>query len=185
MPYAVELRFDEDLAERVRGLWRALDAIGAGSFGPGGAPVPHLSLAVYDDEDEVDEAAASDLVAALAAQGAPVEVAFASLGVFPTEENVLFLAPVVTPALLDLHARYHAVARRLGAACRPYYLPGRWVPHCTLSMQGPIAGVQDALGHLAARWMPLRGTIRTAALIQVPPLLALAEHPLAGAADPL
>jgi len=184
VPYAVELRFDEDLAERVRGLWRALEAIGASSFGAGGAPVPHLSLAVYDHEDEVDEAAARDLVAKLAARVAPVNIAVASLGVFPTEESVLFLAPVVTPALLDLHARYHAVAKSLGATCRPYYLPGCWVPHCTLSMQGPMAGVQDALGHLAASWSPLRGTIRTVALIKVPPLLTLAEQALAGESRP-
>jgi 2'-5' RNA ligase len=184
VPYAVELRFDADLAERVRGLWRALEEVGAGSFGPGGAPVPHLSLAVYDDEDEVDEAAASDLVAELAARGAPIDIAFASLGVFPTEESVLFLAPVITPALLDLHAAYHGMAHRLGATCRPYYLPGRWVPHCTLSMQGPMAGVQDGLGHLAASWAPPRGTIRAVALIKVPPLVTLAEHPLAGSSHP-
>ena len=33
MAYAVELRFDEDLAERVRALWQALEQIGAGSLG--------------------------------------------------------------------------------------------------------------------------------------------------------
>jgi len=48
-----------------------------------------------------------------------------------------------------------------------------------------MAGVQDGLGHLAARWSSLRGTIRTVALIKVPPLFTLAEHSLAGAADPL
>jgi hypothetical protein len=177
----VELRFDEDLAERVRALRQALERIGAGSFGPGGAPVPHISLAVYDDEAEIDAAAAGDLVAELAALGARGEIAFASLGVFPTEENVLFLAPVVTPALLDLHAAYHALANRLGATCRPHYLPGRWVPHCTLSMLGPIAAVQDGLGHLAARWRPLRGVVRSAALIRVPPLTTIIERPLTGA----
>ncbi|MGH6900053.1 MAG: 2'-5' RNA ligase family protein [Geminicoccaceae bacterium] len=183
MPYAVELRFDEDLARRVRALWRALVEIGAGSFGPGGEPVPHLSLAVYDDEDEVDEAAASRLVAELAARGARSEIAFASFGVFPTEENVLFLAPVVTPALLDLHAAYHAMAASLGATCRPYYLPGRWVPHCTLSMLGPLAAIQDGLGHLAASWTPLRGTLRAVALIKVPPLVTIAERPLMAKAE--
>ena len=184
MPYAVELRFDPDLTERVRGLWRALAEIGAASFGEGGAPVPHLSLAVYDDEAEVDEATARDLVAELAAARASLAVAFAGLGVFPTEENVLFLAPVVTPPLLELHATYHAMAQRLRATCRSHYLPGRWVPHCTVSMQGTMAGVQEAVGHLAAGWTPLCGTIRTVALIRVPPLVTLAEHPLAEASRP-
>ena len=183
MPYAVELRFDQDLTRRVRALWRALDEIGAGSFGPGGEPVPHISLAVYDDEDEVDEAAARRLVEQLAARSAPTEIAFSSFGVFATEENVLFLAPVVTPALLDLHGRYHALADPLAATCRPYYVPGRWVPHCTLSMLGSMARVLRGLGHLAAAWTPLRGDIRSVALIRVPPLVTIAEHPLAGNAD--
>ena len=47
-----------------------------------------------------------------------------------------------------------------------------------------MAGVQDGLGHLAARWSSLRGTIRTVALIKVPPLLTLAEQALAGVSRP-
>ena len=179
MPYAVELRFAEDLAQRVRTLWQALEAIGSGSFGPVGEPVPHVSLAVYDDEDAVDEAAAGHLIERLAARCAAAEIAFASLGVFPTEENVLFLAPVVTPALLDLHATWHTMARALRPACRAYYLPGRWVPHCTLSMLGPMAGVTAGLDHLAAEWTPLCGTVRSIALIRVPPVETIAEHALA------
>lgn len=180
MPYSVELRFDDDLAHRVRGLWRSLEEIGADSFGMGGEPVPHISLAVYDKEDQIDEAAASRLVERLAERCATTEVAFAGFGVFPTEENVLFLAPVVTPALLDLHATYHAMAKSLGATCRPYYLPGRWVPHCTLSMLGPTAGVIAGLDHLAARWTHLCGSFCSAALIRVPPLTTIVERTLAG-----
>jgi 2'-5' RNA ligase len=184
VPYSVELRFDYDLTRRVRALWRSLEEIGAGSFGPGGEPVPHISLAVYDDEGEVDETAASRRVERLAAASGPLEITFAGLGVFPTEENVLFLAPVVTSTLLDLHASYHAMADDLSASCRAYYLPGRWVPHCTLSMLGSLAGLQDGLGHLATAWAPLRGTVRSVALIRVPPLVTIAERALAGAADP-
>jgi 2'-5' RNA ligase len=181
--YSVELRFDQDLAERVRALWEKLGVIGAGSFGAGGKPVPHISLAVYDHEDEIDLAAAGGLIERLAARHAPIEIAFASFGVFPTEENVLFLAPVVTPALLDLHATYHDMAAALPATCRTFYLPGRWVPHCTLSMLGPMSAVLDGLRHLAADWAPLGGTIRSAALIRVPPLATLAEHALRHEAD--
>lgn len=180
MAYAVELRFDEDLARRVRMLWQALEAIGSGGFGPDGEPVPHVSLAVYDDESAVDEVAAGRLIERLAARAAVTEIAFASLGVFPTEENVLFLAPVVTPALLDIHTSWHAMAATLGAACRAYYLPGRWVPHCTLSMLGPMAGVIAGFDHLARHWTPLAGTVRSVALIRVPPVATIAEQALVG-----
>jgi 2'-5' RNA ligase len=180
------MRFDQDLADRVRALWRALAAIGAGGFEPDGGPVPHVSLALYDDEQEVDEAAAGRLVARFAARCAATGIAFASLGVFPTAENVLFLAPVVTPTLLDLHATYHGMAAEdLGATCRAHYLPERWVPHCTLAMQGPMARVLEGLDQVAAHWMPLAGTLRSVALIRVPPLVTLAEYPLARQAHPL
>jgi 2'-5' RNA ligase len=144
--------------------------------------VPHVSLAVYDEEHRVDEAAVSRVVEQLAVRGRAIEIAFAGFGVFPTEENVLFLAPVVTPALLDLHATYHAMAAGLEASCRAYYLPGRWVPHCTLSMLGPMTGVLDGLGHLASARMPIRGTLRSVALIKVPPLETITEHALSGEA---
>ncbi len=152
MAYAVELRFDEDLAERVRALWQALEQIGAGSFGPGGAPVPHLSLAVYDDEAEVDAAAAGDLVAELAARGARSEIAFASLGVFPTAENVLFLAPVVTPALLDLHAAYHAMAQRLGRPAARTTCRGAGCPTARSRCRHPSPAYRMASASLAASW---------------------------------
>jgi 2'-5' RNA ligase len=145
--------------------------------------VPHISLAVYDDEDEVDEAAAGRLIEHLAGRHAPIEVTFASLGVFSTDENVLFLAPVVTPALLDLHAAYHAMAEELGATCRAHYLPGRWVPHCTLSMLGTISAALEGLRHLAGDWAPLSGTIDSVALIRVPPLATIVEQPLTSEAS--
>src|SRR5690606_8369433 len=177
--YVVELRFDDDLAHRVRALWQTLDAIGAGGRGPDGEPVPHVSLAVYDDEDAVDPALAGRLVAWLAARAAPIEIAFAGLGLFPTEENVLFLAPVVTPGLVDVHAAWHGVAAPLRAACRAHYLPGRWVPHCTLAMRGALADASAGLEQLARQWTPLSGTARSIALVRVPPVTTIVEHPLA------
>ena len=44
-----------------------------------------------------------------------------------------FLAPVVTGELLELHAPVHRMAPVVAGAGREYYLPGRWVPHCTIA----------------------------------------------------
>lgn len=176
VPYAVELRFDHDLSARVRDLWRTLAEIGAGGFAAEGEAVPHISLAVY--EGAIDEAAVSGRIVRLAGRYRAAGVTFAGFGVFPTGENVLFLAPVVTPDLLRIHAGYHALTADLRDACRAYYLPGRWVPHCTLAMLGPMAAVLDGLGHLAAKWTPLDGTLRSIALIRLPLVETLCECPL-------
>lgn len=178
MAYGVELRFDDHLADRVRDLRRALAGVGAAGFGPGGEPVPHISLAVYDDEAVVDASAVGERLDRLARRWSPLPVTFAGLGVFPTEERVLYLAPVVTPALLEIHDRWHAMAPELEAACRAYYLRGRWMPHCTLSMLGPLDALLGGLGRIAAEWTTLAGSLQSIALIRVPPVETLAERPL-------
>ena len=57
----------------------------------------------------------------------------ASVGRFPSNEGVVFLAPVVTRKLLELHTRLHGMPPVAAGTRREYYLPGRWVPHCTIA----------------------------------------------------
>lgn len=180
MPYAVTLRFDEALEEQIAARWRRA-AAAAGLAGlPTGAGEPHVSLAVYDDEGVVDSAALMALVEGFATSEAPLTIVFSSLGIFPTEENVLFLAPVVTPRLLRLHARWHEHAAVLAPACWDHYVPGSWVPHCTLAVRWPAALLIDAVGQLWASWSPLAGELRELALVHAEPVETLAEYPLTG-----
>ncbi len=46
----------------------------------------------------------------------------------------MFLAPVVTADLLNLHARLHGLIGKLGLESDRYYRPGNWFPHCTMAM---------------------------------------------------
>ena len=46
---------------------------------------------------------------------------------------MVFLAPVVTRELLELHIRLHRMPPVVAGTRREYYLPGRWVPHCTIA----------------------------------------------------
>ena len=166
MVCGVELRFDADLTAQIGALRQAYVP---GSGAQGGA-IPHLSLAVYDDLEEDELATIADMLDALASRWRPLRIELASLGVFPTEENVLFLAPVVTQDLLATHAAYHRLAAGLRASCWPHYLPDAWVPHCTLAMFWPSAALLAILEQLKATWKPLSGTAQSLALIRVEPL---------------
>lgn len=89
---------------------------------------PHVSLAAFETLDvEATEACLEHF----ARSHAPLELNLASVASFPTELNVVFLAPVVTRALLDLHDDFYAGWYSGWGSPNPLYLPGNWVPHCT------------------------------------------------------
>ena len=131
MPYALELLLDEDAAEAVRTLWRTL--------AEGTVPAryleldlkPHVTIAVFD---ELDPARARDAFASFAAEETPEPVSLYSPASFPTDEGVLYLAPVVTRGLLELHAGFHERFAELDQPVGEYFFPGRWVPHVTLGL---------------------------------------------------
>ena len=55
-----------------------------------------------------------------------------SLSTFSTSENVLMLSAVVDTELLAVHSAIHDVLASKVKNPSAYYLPGNWVPHCTL-----------------------------------------------------
>ncbi len=87
MAYSVELRFDEALARQVVGMWQTLADAGISRYMLECAAIPHVSLAVYDDEEAVDPGVLAGLAELLAKGSASQLVTFSSLGVFATSEK--------------------------------------------------------------------------------------------------
>lgn len=131
MGYAVEMFLKEDEAQVIRRLFSATCSIFADI-----GTTPHISLALFDD---VDVPKLTAVVRDFASQELPFRIRFSSIGMFPGQENVVFLSPVVTSALLAVHTRLHSHLRNAGLLCHPYYLPGSWVPHCAITMEEPIS----------------------------------------------
>jgi 2'-5' RNA ligase len=55
-----------------------------------------------------------------------------TLSTFSSSENVLMLGAVVDTELLAVHSAIHDVLASKVKNPNAYYLPGNWVPHCTL-----------------------------------------------------
>jgi 2'-5' RNA ligase len=172
MPFGVELYFDPAGEERVRRLWNAIAAAGLCRLMPELGARPHLSLALYPTIDAPAlETALDDF-----AQGhAGIDLTLATIGSFPGPENVAYVAPVVTPALLSLHAAFHAHVAQLGLDCDPYYHPGHWIPHCTLAMEIGEPALERTVG--MARASDVFGPTRVvgAGLIEFRPVRAIHE----------
>lgn len=153
--HAVELLFDPAteaaLTERLGALEPPSPLLGWGAR-------PHVSLLVG--------AARPGLRAGiewLARQSAPTPVRLDAVGVFPGDAGVVFLAPVVTPALLALHEAAHEALAPALADPDPLYAPGRWVPHCTTTVGIPDAGLGAAVAACRS-WLPVEGRLSSIAL---------------------
>jgi 2'-5' RNA ligase superfamily len=130
MAHALEMYFDDQADAAVRRLWQLLADAGLPSLATRThrRHRPHVSLTV------AESLAGSDLAplrSVLMAHQPTLHLYV--LGTFPGSGGALFLGVPATAELLAFHAGVHAALAAQPAAHWPYYLPGRWVPHCTLA----------------------------------------------------
>ena len=153
MYLAVELGFDEGCDGAVRGVWEAVREVTGSSLLFDLGVAPHVSLAVYHDHPDAPGEALQSVLDRFVEDQAPLEFQLSSVGTFPGDEGVVFLAPVVTTDLLKLHRRWH---ERFVAASQPHFLPWNWVPHCTVAMFLGDPALAAALA-IVRTAVPLRG----------------------------
>ena len=171
MGYAIELFYDEASERAVREIWDGLGtALGKPSLSELGAR-PHVSLAVYDDGLDTNDF--PERLLEFARSIDPFDFRLSSLGTFPGREGVVFLAPVVTRRLLEVHARFHEVFSKYEDAGMGYYLPGNWVPHCTVAIDLSAAEVIEAVAYGREVFQPISGRFREIGLVEFRPVKEL------------
>lgn len=160
MTLAVCLLLDTRGEQAVRRLWQRLENDGIGTLltHTHRRHVPHLSYAVLRSYD-LDEVTAA--LTQLPDAG-PVTLRFDALGMFRRSRT--WLVPAVTADLAGRQERVIAALETTGADLHRHYLPGAWVPHCTLAVRSQLerlptiaAAVYDVL--------PLVTTADRAALV--------------------
>jgi len=127
--YAVELYFDAETEAAIREIWGRLAQAGLGDDLGALGFTPHISLGICEN---IDEQVFRDSLEQFASELLPLSVRFSSLGIFPGE--VLFLAPVTDVALLKAHREFYKIYAPYAEEPSPFYQPGQWVPHCTLTL---------------------------------------------------
>lgn len=175
MPFAIELFFDPAADRAVRSIWRALADAGISRTMVDLGSHPHVSLA---DTEDLDAERFRPVLEAFAREVPPLKCSLASMGLFLTHEGVVFLAPVVTRNLLDLHEAFHRRFGEYGARCSAYYMPGNWVPHCTLAMGVTPTAMGEAMRLCADA--TLLGRFDRIALVEFRPVRVVYAFDLAG-----
>lgn len=159
MVAALELYLDQDADKRIRTLWRALADAGIPSMVDllAGRHRPHVSLI---SAPQLDGPAVAEALRGLVA-APPLRLRFDYVGLFLG--RVLWLGPIPTAELLAHHAAVHERLAAAGVTGFDVYLPGRWVPHCTLSMRVPRPQVSDAVRR-CMDFLPVEATVTGAAV---------------------
>jgi 2'-5' RNA ligase len=158
MPFAIELFFDPRCESRLRRLLSGLRQARLG----GTVLIEdvkarfHITLAICD---EVDETKMGRVLSEIASETSSLPVILSSLGFFPSDQTVMFLAPVVVQELLDVHRMLTERVSEFSETPWKLYRPGRWVPHCTLALKLPRDSVQKALELLMESTFPITGEL--------------------------
>jgi 2'-5' RNA ligase len=158
MPFALELFFDPRCESRLRRLISGLrrTRIGGTLLIDDVKARPHITLAVCD---HADEQVMCNVVRELARQTTCMPVILSSLGMFPSKESVLFLAPVVDRELLEVQRKVHERLDEFTQSPWKLYQPPRWVPHCTLALKLPADGLHRAIEILMESTFPITGEL--------------------------
>ena len=175
MGYAVELYFDRHTEQQVLDLRHTLIDRNAASALSSLAGRPHISLAVFQDAD-LDRL--SVVTQEFAGSIEPFDLQLSAVGIFPSDENVLFLAPVVTAQLLAHHRHFHDQLNEVGLTSWPYYTPDRWMPHCTVEMNIPTDRFSAAVEICQENFKPVAGKFREIGIVEFRPLKSVATWPL-------
>jgi 2'-5' RNA ligase len=181
MPFAIQLFFDPASDSTVRHLWAEIASRGLPFPLRDSGNRPHVSLAIYR---QIDATVCADLLNSFAQTQAPFALSIASLGIFPGEQAVVFLAPIGSPHLFDLHRQVHQLFQDTGVLPSPYYLPGQWTPHCTLATRVPPQFLSQAVEVGLGMAFPLPISIAEIGVIEYPPVTHLFSFPLTGRETP-
>jgi 2'-5' RNA ligase len=151
MAQGVVVFFEDEADAAVRELWARIGV--THRLGP------HVTFAAAGS---IPPPARAELRADLGLLTLP-ELWLYHLTVFAEQDNVLVLGAVVDGELLAVHSAVHDVLAGRVRHPQAHYLPGSWVPHCTLAAGLPDAELVAAFGTVHPV-TPIRARIRQVAV---------------------
>ncbi len=169
MNYSTELFFDKNSEDKIKEYINLLHKEDIkNTFYDLGA-LPHISLAVYNDNiDHLELIKKLEIF-----QLNKLKIGFKNIGYFCSKENAIFLSPKIHPELLDLHKKYHNEFKRFIKSEWEYYLPENWVPHCTVALDLTDDDFIKAVKSLKNIFEPMDVTVERIEFIKFRPIETL------------
>lgn len=164
--YGTIMCFDRETEEQIKQLWTMLADQNISTYHidkNGQWKRPHITLADYDDLDLENYIARFD---AFFANRKPLDIDLSILGSFPSK-GTLFFAPVMSSELSQLHSDYHQAFETFKDSDQSFYIPGHWVPHCTIANHLDQDNLVKAYASAANTFRPMKAKVCEIILIRL------------------
>lgn len=129
MNYAIELVFSDENQNTINELRNKLKESGVHDEA---VKLNHVSIGDYKTDDLEG---LKQKVLLFSKMIKPFEITLSSVGTFMTKENVIFLEPIMTEELLNIHKKFIEFMKDFDGVLNPYYDIDKWMPHCTISIR--------------------------------------------------
>lgn len=168
MDYAILLHFDTASEARIYELWRETQKLGGDSYLIDCGIRPHITLAIFENT-EVDSFCSK--LEIFSKQVQSFSLRLGSIGSFATKQGVIYLSPVITDSLLELHKGFYRYFEGDMEGVNSYYTPNNWVPHCSIAMNNSIEVSGSIFERLIEIYDPIDVQITEISIIESTPAL--------------
>lgn len=132
MQYAIELFYDAETEKKLLELANRIADEGISTKFLEWKTRPHLTLACFND---VDEKECINQLREFARNHNSIPAHIASVGMF-NDSKTIFVSPVMNSGMYALQRDLHEHFHDFDTSGWDWYLPDRWVPHCTVALTG-------------------------------------------------
>jgi 2'-5' RNA ligase len=161
--YGVVMHFDRETERFVEDLWAGLSTEEISTYAEEVEDRrPHITIADYQD---VSIETLTSSMTTFFNRMPPVELDLSVLGAF-MGSGTLFMTPTPAKDLIDLHYRFHEYFRKFNHDPQSFYLPNRWIPHCTIANRLSHEKLVEAFDYCLQRKRDAIAKVTEVALIQ-------------------
>ncbi len=103
---------------------------------------------------------------------------FGSIGIFPSDSSVVFLSPVYSEELFQIHKDLYMFLSNERYSFDKHYMKGSWIPHCTPASRLFPDEAEKALNYFIKNFKDMNATVDRIGIIEGNPVNELSEYKL-------
>lgn len=132
MKYAIELYYDKETENKLLNLAQKIADNNISAEFLEWKTRPHITLACFND---VDEPRCIEKLKDFAQKHKTIPAALGSVGMF-NDTKVIFINPIMNRSMYEIQRELHECLKDFDTKGQEWYLPDKWVPHCTIALTG-------------------------------------------------
>ncbi|MGF9697882.1 2'-5' RNA ligase family protein [Paenibacillus sp. MABNR03] len=162
--FGVVAHFDQNTELYIKQVWKELSDNEVSKYAEEVQDRrPHITIAGYNSYVEIEQFI-SDFDCFYESKK-QLSITMNSLGTF-LNTGILFLTPVPSKEFLTLHDNHHSFFEKYRMKAESQYLPGNWIPHCTLANRLNDEKLKEAMSFCTKRIERISATIVEVSVIK-------------------